>query len=353
MKTVIIMGAGVPRAASAGRKSKRNCPPLDADFFCIAKHINSDLTNIVIRSLEKSVGDYADTITKSLETATTYLYLKALDSATGSIYHDAFLNMLQLINETLAYTTNNIKVGPRSPIYRCILNELKKLNSSEGLSIITFNYDLLIESTLDNMVSNGHPNVFVFPGCYRLNNIAGTPGIKGSPQFSSKDTQHKGVKILKLHGSLNWQSRHTSFSPKAKALFNPRRELHIMDSPEIPRSLSWRRNQRRIYMKPIIVPPISGKRTLLHESMSSIWIEAAKTLQEADRILIIGYSCPPFDLEARMLLSENLRLNSNKRAYAIDPNAEVAARYVEVCGINHVTIYTSIQEWLNDAPNYN
>lgn len=83
-----------------------------------------------------------------------------------------------------------------------------------------------------------------------------------------------------------------SQADKVVALSNQNRKLHIMDSPEIPISLSWNRGKRRVYMKPIIIPPVSGKRGIMHRDVLALWTKAAAVLQKADRVIVAGYSCP-------------------------------------------------------------
>ncbi len=347
MKTVMLLGSGVSRAArSGGALSKR--PPLDADFFEIARTGKHVLRKSVVDTLNALVGDYSKALIRSLETSATYLYLKAVDSPSGSSYHTGFLSLLTLLQQVLAVTTNDLKLGRRSLIYRFILCELRKLEHPEDLTIITFNYDLVIENALQEITLNNRAGVFVFPGCYRLDDFVSSPGARNHPEFNSISKEHEGVAILKLHGSMSWQSKHTSDSPRPSALFHPNREIHVINSRHIVPSLRWRPGARLVYLKPIIVPPVSGKRNMMHSSMQKLWNLSAAKLEEADRIIIAGYSCPPLDLEARILLSENLRKNSSKKIYVIDPNHESAAKFVDLCGVNHTTIYSSISEWVAD-----
>jgi hypothetical protein len=348
MKTVVILGAGISRAAS-GSKPLASRPPLDTDFFNVARAVYRKRHDQISATLEDLVGDYSHTLKASLEASAAYLYLKAIDSPSGSVYHKGFLDLLQLLNSVLAKTTNNLSLGPRSLLYRFLLAELKKVDTPEDLSIITFNYDLLAERTMDEIADKNGKDVFSFPGCYRLGEIAQVQSIKTHDPFSNLSKKHHGVKVLKLHGSLNWQSKHTSAEPNPSALFAPNRALHVMNSPEIAVSLTWKPNKRRIYMKPIIVPPVSGKRGMMHNSMTNLWTLASTALQEADRVVIAGYSCPALDLEARILLSENLRLNPSKKLYVIDPNPQSAAKFIEICGVDHSTIYTSVKDWVRDS----
>lgn len=348
MKTVVILGAGVTRAAS-GNKPVARRPPLDTDFFAVAKAAHKKRYEQVSGILDDLVGDYAQTLRCSLEASAAYLYLKAIDSHSGSIYHEGFLKLLQLLNLVLAKTTNDLTLGPRSLLYRFLLSEIRKLENPQDLSVITFNYDLLAERALYEIAAKNGSDLFSFPGCYSLKDIERVQRVQGCEPFSEINRAHDGVSVLKLHGSMNWQSRHTSAVPPPSALFSPNRAIHVMNSPEIPGSLTWKPNKRRIYMKPIIVPPVSGKRGMMHNAMPQLWRLAAEALQQADRVIVTGYSCPPLDLEARILLSENLRANSSKKLYVIDPNAESAAKFIEICGVDHATIYKSVKDWVRDS----
>jgi len=347
-KTVIIIGAGVSRAAASSR-TLGQIPPLDFDFFQVAKTGNYLEYPSLIASLNEFFGDYSGTLVTSLETTMTYLYLKAVDSKPADKHHLAFLKMLDLLAAVLAKTTNGVKTGRRSLIYRFILSELSRLDAPEDLTVITFNYDIIVERVLEGIANTTtRKGSFFFPGCYRLDEIASINRIKNSPTFSDVSRKHEGVSVLKLHGSMNWKSTHTSDSPTPTALFNPKRKINVGYNLEIEKGLTWKR-ARTVYLKPIIVPPVSGKRKVMHDGIVPLWDRAAKALEQCDRVVVAGYSCPPLDIEARILLSESLRKNKDKKLYVIDPNPQTASKFVELCGVNHSTIYSSISAWVDDA----
>lgn len=182
MRTVLLLGAGVSRAARP-RIALNSRAPLDADFFHIAIAGFRQQADTVLRCLHSLVGDYADTLSKSLETATTYLYIKAIDSPSGSPYHRGFLDLLALLSSVLARTTNPIPVGPRTLLYRFLLSELRQAERFEDLTIITFNYDLLLERILESIAMHGHEGAFWFPACYRMVGLSRIQEVGGEQQF--------------------------------------------------------------------------------------------------------------------------------------------------------------------------
>ncbi len=352
MKTILLLGAGVTRSARPKAPLSQRAP-LDADFFEIAEAVQKSGCGKVLECLRSLVGEYTESLRKSLETSSTYLYIKALDSNSGSPYHLGFLDLLSLLGTVLARTTNTIPVGPRTLVYRFLVSELNRVASPEDLSIITFNYDLLLERTLQSIATHGHPNTFAFPGCYRLDGLSRVEKVNGLKSFDKVGFDHVGVALLKLHGSMSWHSTHTSRQPTNAALMNPKRSLNVVDTPEVSSPLSWKRGGKNVHLKPIIVPPVSGKRGMLQKDVVALWAKAGAALQNAERVVIAGYSCPPLDLESRILISENMRSTSTaKRVYVIDPNPAAAVKFLELCGVDHITIYTSIRDWVRDAKKY-
>jgi len=346
-KTVVILGAGAVRAA-AGRRAIAKRPPLDCDFIDIARKVNPILCDRVEKQLRQVVGDYATEVLRSLESATTLLYLKAIDSAPKAPAHRTFLDQLNLLWEVIAKTTNPMRVGPRSLLYRLLRREIQQLGNPDDITVITFNYDLAIERTLDEIQKHDERSLFSFPECYRLPAAIGVTPIRGRTDVFASKTGVKGIAVLKLHGSLNWQSTHTSREPTPRALFNTSRKMTVVDCSQVRHNLRLQKG-RTVYMKPIILPPVTGKRGLLHDHMATVWDEARRALKSATRIVVLGYSCPPLDFEARMLLGECVQPTVLSELRVVDPNPAVAARFVSLCGVPSVNVFVSAEDYIASA----
>ena len=291
------------------------------------------------------IGSYATSVMRSLEATTTYLYLKAADSGKGDIAQKAFVEHLSLIYDVLRDTTGYVRVGPASLLYRFLLGELNRASPRDAVTVVTFNYDLVVENVLNEITAH-YDGVLHFPGCYRLETPFDMTGVRGAPAFRNKSLEHKGVALLKLHGSTSWQSKHVSEVPSQTALLRKDRPLTVLNSLQLRVSLTWRRKKRTMYLYPIVVPPISGKRGMMHVALEPIWKRAAQSIREATRIVLVGYSCPPLDLEARMLLAENMRVMPEKQLTVVDPSATSAARFQDICGTSMMTIYTSLKAFV-------
>jgi hypothetical protein len=168
--------------------------------------------------------------------------------------------------------------------------KLGKLNDQRGQrnTIITFNYDTLVERSLIKHNVNYS---------YGLD-VANEKGIRS--HLLEKKAEEDDVRILKLHGSINW-------SPGG--LFDSYSEL--MKNPY----------NDNLVPKPIILPPWWKKDP--SKEISVVWNRALDRLRTATRIIFIGYSCPPSDQYMRYLLGAGLNNNiSLSSVYVINTDQE-------------------------------
>ncbi len=158
--------------------------------------------------------------------------------------------------------------------------------NSRSLTVITFNYDMLVEQILDDLnlrFDYGSKEGIRFDNPHRRSRLS-----RADPQ----------VRIMKLHGSASWGiCRGCTKSGRALDL------VTAFDSAYVPNRrkrcpVCWRK-----YLQSGIIPPILGKAgEARHEE--PIWKEARKALRRAREIIVIGYSLPASDVEAISLLRE-------------------------------------------------
>ena len=140
-------------------------------------------------------------------------------------------------------------------------------------TVITFNYDLLIEDALFNLET---------PFTYGLPDKS--VDYVGSQRCTTSEIE-KAIKVLKLHGSLNWSKVNTdrlSIHPDYSGVFKAGHE-------------------------PLLIPPTWRKNVGGH--LEAIWDEALRALRNATRIIVIGFSMPPVDMYFKYLIAEGLREN--------------------------------------------
>lgn len=181
----------------------------------------------------------------------------------------------------------DVRLDFRSSAARLYEEYLRQLyQESRSLTIITFNYDTVVEQALDRVgleYSYGPSKVVRFADKSRQRAV---------------DKHGADVRILKLHGSVNWGiCRECSEAPRGVDLINA-----VEGSYVPPRNLSCQFCDKQ-YLLPSIVPPVLTKGTAL-QPFEVLWKSARTALFGAREIVVVGYSLPPADTQALDLIRE-------------------------------------------------
>ncbi len=184
-----------------------------------------------------------------------------------------------------------------SPGYRAFITAIKAARPSE-LSVVTTNYDLVIEKLLGPRESGrlGGFNYGVVG-----ERLIGTHALSSKWSYGSVETKGR-VPLYKLHGSLN-------FSLSDEGLL----QKYIDSRPARAQRRGWDRTRYR----PVIVPPGGVPE---FDALGPIWNGARLALQRADMWLVCGYSVPENDAHVRRLLQESAV--SLRSILVLDPMAE-------------------------------
>lgn len=153
-------------------------------------------------------------------------------------------------------------------------------------TVITFNYDIALDVAMHR---NGQGPVYAFG-----------PEVRACYP----------TKLLKLHGSLNWVVRSDTgevqpltlqeyFSKYTYQGWDKQGTCHIPIGSQLQEYYS-KYTDIKVEPEPVIVPPTWNKADY-HQLLSTIWSTAAKELEEAEYIFIIGYSLPETDAFFRLL----------------------------------------------------
>ncbi len=182
------------------------------------------------------------------------------------------------------------------------------------VSVITLNWDTLLEKLVKNLCKN-----IMIDYCFYT---YGLDNMQHIPHINLKAKGEKNLKIIKLHGSINW-------------LFCPNCHRLIVDDKKI--ESIGKLNQKCKYCQDyskidvslenfIVTPTILKKFDNLH--LKYIWDNAFIELQEASKVTFIGYSLPKADYEFLYLLKKVLIDKYIKVVLApIDKNSETHTRY--------------------------
>ena len=106
------------------------------------------------------------------------------------------------------------------------------------------------------------------------------------------------------------------------------------------------RGRSRWNLWPIVVPPVYAK-TALRGAMAKAWGDARTVVEQADRLVIFGYSLPDIDIEAEKLFERGIARNRTLTFIdVINPAHESAARFAEVARSKPIHWYPSVDEML-------
>jgi len=171
---------------------------------------------------------------------------------------------------------------------------------SEFDSIITLNYDIACDQAF-------HAQQVLF--------TYGDPWTKAN---------NSGYKLLKLHGSINWGicSHPQCDYKKADMGFSyytpiPGTDYSYMEPTQRIYSIRCEKCGRTL--TPFIVPPTWNK-VAYSEGLQSVWRSASEELEQAARLIIVGYSLPQTDSFFKYLLALGLSKNESlQEVILIDP----------------------------------
>jgi len=313
---VVVFGAGATRG---GLGTKKIPPPVDGDFFEIAGQIKGHGTPTLAR---KVLGDVRTLYGKIFDVGLENYYRDIETRAKISTFAKSANkprdwktrqeNLEELIRRVVVHTTCESKSGHLVPVrsrsHTDILRTLKK-----GDCIITFNYDLLIEESFRTA------NVWTPIGGYG-DDVHGVRSEWCQNWLGKRGggvSTYSEIRLLKLHGSVNWTLYKTG-------------QIKLKDRPFVVRT----RGKSTVFETVSILPPGWNKR-IDRNPYKKLWREARLKLEQCKTIVIIGYSLPETDVLARALFAEVIRLRSARRRYLkqlhlADPNNSVKQKYVEL-----------------------
>jgi len=168
-------------------------------------------------------------------------------------------------------------------------------------AVISFNYDIVLDRAAFFLCSMRYPDTKCMPdyGC----------DIR-TPAYRNCD-RHYG-RLLKLHGSLNWiycpgchrmdvgMSKRDRFTPAVR---------HILFD-EVPLDERFTRTEAHCrdcsaLLRPVLITP-TYRKDYRNPHIAQVWYQAERELQQANRIIIVGYSLPDDDVEVAYLLKRGL-----------------------------------------------
>lgn len=182
------------------------------------------------------------------------------------------------------------------------LNALAAHCLKRDITCITFNYDDLFDQALAESGVQRTPEGGL--ACWGPDTGYGflmSLGGEYLDHYTVPDNSYK-VRLLKLHGSMNWRPRLGASRPLSADSV-----LHVADWPKCRRFSIRPGIQDMLEKEPLIVPPVLMKSDLTQEPLLRlVWTKAYEALYAATAVTFIGYSMPVTDIAATSLFRETL-----------------------------------------------
>jgi hypothetical protein len=306
---VVIFGAGATRGAFLHAKLP---PPIDIDFFEIAGQIKGRGTPKVARRVLKSVWElYGKTHGVGLEEYYREVETRARIGSFAKTQNQPKdwvrrrRDLEELIRRVYIHITADLNVSPaipsKSPIHERLLQRLKA-----GCTVITFNYDLVIEESLSKTTLWNPRDGFGL----KVSGVSHEWTKKWYEKSQGDRSAKSKITLLKLHGSLGWVQY-------------ANHQIRLKNRPYVVR--------KGITDKISILPP-GWNKPVDKNPYKEFWRQARLKLESCKSLLIVGYSLPDTDLLARALFSEVVRSRASREKYLqnlflVDISDQVKSRF--------------------------
>lgn len=207
--------------------------------------------------------------------------------------------------------------------------------AQDDASVITFNYDLVLERTLAHL---GIPFDYGFPN--------GEYYVHRDNRQLKKYLDNEGVPLLKLHGSANFVVCGNFDCQRFEG-------VEILPTYEAGREHMYSCPRCRQEAGKLVVPPVWSKKEY-QAPLQTLWNRAVRELLEAEQVVILGYSLPAFDFTAKHLLTLTSRMNPDAPWVIANGSTFDDAGYSSVyrgkAGIENTLKY--FKEFTDDLPRH-
>ena len=316
-KTVYILGAGFSREAGAPvqthiirealKLNAKDSSCFDEDKFRKFKQFIQEQLNIAEKDLDNT--DLEDIFTPLDRCLSENAQFRGIDlGQIPAIRECAFYvigRTIQLMLNETCKSKDYIDYFAQYLVQESSVRSNSEYRERDPVSVISTNWDILLDNSIYKTLQ--HPKYHgVVDYCCHISSLeAGDETIK--PGLEVLGRGGFNVKLLKLHGSLNWLQ-----CPRCSRLyttFNEKIALH----PKLRKyqpcrhcNTNFPESAYKHRLSPNLIMPTYIK-DLSNPQYRIIWQNAGIEIAEAEKLVFIGYSLPAADFEMRQLLSRMVR----------------------------------------------
>jgi len=241
-----------------------------------------------------------------------------------------------------------------------------KDEKNDSVSVITTNWDIILDNEvyaaikISNDKKNSNVLGVVDYCCYISSLDESDETIK--PGLYAIGKGGFNVKILKLHGSLNWMqcSKCQRLYVKLYKRFTGGYIFNKKYCRHCEQNFKNKNDNTNLLSTNLITPTFLKNLNNIQNKL--IWQNAGVELSEASRVVFLGYSLPAADFEFKQLMSKMLRSDAKIEVYLVaNDNPELVReeikqykagyRYQTFFSGREITIYYSgVEEFMSQLP---
>lgn len=218
--------------------------------------------------------------------------------------------------------------------YKKFINHLVSTRTikNDEHSLIILNWDTLFET-----IFLKYTNDILIDYCFYTYGLS----EKHTPHIHLKPSGKQNLKILKLHGSINWLECSNCGRIYVDNVSNIAKE-------KIKCRFCTVNENTKYDLQPLIITPTLLKQ-LNNLHIKSTWSNAFIELQEADEIIFIGYSLPKADFELMYLLKKSLYYYDKIKVVLApcDKNSSTHKRYKNLFGDKVEFFFDGFEKWVD------
>lgn len=348
-KTVYFLGAGFSKPAGGPVQNQIIETILSPDFkdkYTDNNHIKKALekfTAFLRNDLHIKKKDYVNVELEDIFTpidrclADSKSFGRYGNKALAALREDLHLLMAAAIQFRVDQPGNNSDYIEQFALHIDKIAQSRMLDNNDKIAIITSNWDILLDNNLQKAINNnGIKKLAVVDYCCYISSLEDDPEIK--PGLLALGKGGYNIKVLKLHGSTNWL--HCPMCQRMYIIFN---QKPMLGNPfycnHCKKNYKIKKERASIQLRGNLLVPTFLK-DLGNIQIKLVWQNAGIELNEASKIVFIGYSLPAADFEIRQLLSRSIPKDTSIDVvvYPLDKNKkELKERYKNFFGGRHLT----------------
>src|SRR5690554_587501 len=321
------------------------------------EQINNSKAAIQVRTFINENFDTSEGVYPTLESVFGYLdyFISKREGLGGEYTTSRIIEIKEYLIRLVHYVISK-PVGISDGAYHKFWNLVSEEN--RNISVVTMNYDTFIDESFDFL----YPDRAYIDYCIELMNYHHYQDISAfdwwvnprEPVPVREGGDPKPIKIIKVHGSLNWKYCNCC-SQVLLTAWDTKIDLESMgfkgyihascENPEtVEFDLTCPLDGNRF--DTLIVPP-SHIKELSHPAINKLLDEAAIEIRKARKIVFIGYSFPEADVHIKALFKKNIL--DGTEIEVVDPylNDKIESNYKSISQ-NSLFIKDSFENYIEN-----